>query len=160
MFPSHDISHTDRDIHKRGSYANPEFFNEGYKVLPEQKIQQIPDENIQQPIVEQPEIVEAVRVEQEPEAKEGTKVVTLSGMDENEGVKVVEERRKSTKLNDKEILHRDFVDLAQRASKARGNEKRDLILVHQLREQILWLFLPHWVVFQQPLYQMDGHNLH
>lgn len=128
-----EIIHTDRDIHKRGSYANPEFFNEGYKVLPEQKIQQIPDENIQQPI-EQPELVEAIRVEQEPEAKEGTKVVTLSGMDENERVKVVEERRKSTKLNDKEILHRDFVDLAQRASKARGNEKRDL--QGQIRQKI------------------------
>lgn len=129
-----EIIHTDRDIHKRGSYANPEFFNEGYKVLPEQKIQQeIPDENIQPPI-EQPELVEAIRVEQEPEAKEGTKVVTLSGMDENERVKVVEERRKSTKLNDKEILHRDFVDLAQRASKARGNEKRDL--QGQIRQKI------------------------
>ncbi|OYY99576.1 MAG: hypothetical protein B7Y37_13880 [Sphingobacteriia bacterium 28-36-52] len=67
-----EIIHTDRDIHKRGSYANPDFFNEGYKVLPEQPIQQIPDENIQPPIEEQPqgEIVEAVRVEQEPEAKE------------------------------------------------------------------------------------------
>ena len=38
----------------------------------------------------QGEVVETVRTEVEPELPEGTKVVTLSGMDENERVKVVE----------------------------------------------------------------------
>ena len=33
-----EIIHTDRDVHKRGAYSNPDFFNEGYRVLPEQSL--------------------------------------------------------------------------------------------------------------------------
>ena len=37
-----EIIHTDRDVHKRGAYSNPDFFNEGYKVLPEQSLKETP----------------------------------------------------------------------------------------------------------------------
>ena len=98
------------------------------------KQQQIPDENIQQPIVEQPEIVKSVRVEQEPELPEGTKVVTLSGMEEGERVKAVEERKKKTTLTEKEALHNDLIDLANRVQKSRGNEKTNL--QGQIRQKV------------------------
>lgn len=86
--------------------------------------------------VEQPqrEIVEAVRVEQEPETKEGVKVVTLSGMVEGDRVKAVEERKKKTTLTEKETLHNDLIDLANRADKARGNEKTNL--QGQIRQRV------------------------
>lgn len=95
--------------------------------------QQIPDENIPQ-LIEQPEIAESVRVEQEPELPEGTKVVTLSGMEERERVKAVEERKKKTTLTEKETLHNDLIDLANRVQKSRGNEKTNL--QGQIRQRV------------------------
>ena len=41
-----EIIHTDRDVHKRGAYSNPDFFNEGYRVLPEQSIKEQPKADI------------------------------------------------------------------------------------------------------------------
>lgn len=81
-----------------------------------------------------PEIVESVRVEQEPELPEGTKVVTLSGMQEGERVKAVEERKKKTTLTEKEKLHNDLIDLANRVQKSRGNEKTNL--QGQIRQRV------------------------
>lgn len=112
--------------------------------------QQIPDENIQQPIEEQPELVEAVRVEQEPELPEGTKVVTLSGMEEGERAKAVEERKKKTTLTEKETLHNDLIDLANRADKARGNEKTNL--QGQIRQRVRELNAK----LGEELYKYDG----
>lgn len=82
----------------------------------------------------QPEIVKSVRVEQEPELPEGTKVVTLSGMDESERNRLVEERKKKTTLTEKETLHNDLIDLANRVQKARGNEKTNL--QGQIRQKV------------------------
>lgn len=81
-----------------------------------------------------PEIVESVRAEQEPELPKGTKVVTLSGMEEGERVKAVEERKKKTTLTEKETLHNDLIDLANRVQKSRGNEKTNL--QGQIRQRV------------------------
>lgn len=102
------------------------------------------------PIEEQPELVEAVRVEQEPETKEGVKVVTLSGMIEEDRAKAVEERKKKTTLTEKETLHNDLIDLANRADKARGNEKTNL--QGQIRQRVRELNAK----LGEELYKYDG----
>jgi hypothetical protein len=102
------------------------------------------------PIEEGVEIVEAKRVEGEPETKEGVKVVTLSGMVEEDRVKAVEERKKKTTLNEKETTHNDLIDLASRADKARGNEKTNL--QGQIRQRVRELNEKAG----QELYRYDG----
>lgn len=91
--------------------------------------------DVPQPKKEPKEIVEAVRVEQEPEAKEGVKVVTLSGMDENERVELVEQRRKDTKLNDEEVRHNEFVDLQKSIATEKSRSGKNEI-VNKIRQKV------------------------
>lgn len=137
--------------------AKPE--NNVEEVVAEEEIQQpielSPDlpEGYEMPIQaieEQPELVEAVRVEQEPETKEGVKVVTLSGMVEEDRVRAVEERKKKTTLTEKESLHNNLIDLANRADKARGNEKTNL--QGQIRQRVRELNAK----LGEELYKYDG----
>lgn len=71
----------------------------------------------------EPIIVESKRVEVEPEAKEGVKVTTLSGMTESERAERVKERQKETGLNEREVNNNDLIKMADAAQVARGNEK-------------------------------------
>jgi hypothetical protein len=70
-----------------------------------------------------PIVVESKRVEVEPEAKEGVKVATLSGMTESERAERVKERQKETGLNEREVNNNDLIKMADAAQVARGNEK-------------------------------------
>ena len=70
-----------------------------------------------------PIIAESKRVEVEPEAKEGVKVATLSGMTESERAERVKERQKETGLNEREVNNNDLIKMADAAQVARGNEK-------------------------------------
>ena len=55
-------------------------------------------------------------------------------MEEGERVKAVEERKKKTTLTEKETLHNDLIDLANRVQKSRGNEKTNL--QGQIRQRV------------------------